>query len=95
MWTWIAAGISGGSLFLDRQTEPEITAAVSLDRDGFDGSAYRARERELENALPDAHPIGAFVLPPCLRQGEAAVLRALFETGQSDPGTLSYLVIEE
>ena len=54
---------AGVARFLD-DTEPEITAAISFDGDGFDLSGDFAREHELENALADAHPIVAFVLPP-------------------------------
>ncbi len=88
VWSWV------GRFLDDTEAKPEITAAVSLDRDGFDGAAYRAREHKLESALADAHPIGAFVLPTGLRQGEAAVLRPFFERRQTNPGTLSCLVIE-
>ncbi len=66
---------SGMGRFLNDR-EPEITAAVSFDGDGLDLSGDFAGEHELESALADAHPIGAFVVPPRLRQGEAAVGRA-------------------
>ena len=79
---------------MDRETKPEIAGAVSLDRYGFDGAAYRAGEHELKSVLPDAKSIGTEVLPSGLRQGETAVLRPLFEAGQSDPRTLRSLVVE-
>ena len=80
--------------FDDTEAKPEITAAISFDGDGFDRACDFAREHELERALADAHPIVTEVLPPRLRQGEAAVGRPFFERRQTDPRTLSCLVIE-
>ncbi len=68
---------------------------ISLDRYGFDYSFSRARKHELESAFPDTNPIAVLILPTGLRQRETAVLRPLFEAGQSDLRALTCLVVKE
>ena len=80
--------------FDDTEAKPEITAAISFDGDGFDRACDFAREHELERALADAHPIVTEVLPPRLRQGEAAVLRSPLERRQAYPRAFTGLVVE-
>jgi len=88
VWSW------GGRRLDDTEAKPEITAAVSFDGDGFNLSGDFAAEHELERPASDAHPVGAEILPPGLRQREGGILRALFERRQTHPGPLSRLVIE-
>ena len=89
VWYWI------GRFLNDRETEPEIAAAVSFDGDGLDRTSDFSGEHELERALSDSEAVTALVLPSGLCQGERRVLRSLLERRQTYPRALSCLVVEE
>ncbi len=92
----------GALVFLnDRETKPEVAAAIPLDGDGFDYTfptetgGYGAGKDEFVSTLTDSDSVAAFVLPSRLCEGKAAVLGALLETRQPDVRSLTSNAIEE
>src|SRR6056297_2856916 len=72
----------------DREANPEVATAVTLDRDGLDLSLKRTGEDELEGVFADAEPVGLGrsrpslsigQFPSSLRQRERRILRPPLE----------------
>ncbi len=68
------------NLLNNREANPEVTAAVSLNRDGLNLALNRTGEAELKGMPADAKPVTSEILPAALRQRERRVLRPLLES---------------
>lgn len=69
----------GRWFFLDRETDPEIPAGISLDRDGLDLALDRARLDEFVVVVLDANSVSTEELPTGLRERKRGVFLALLE----------------
>jgi hypothetical protein len=80
----------GRWLFLDGETDPEIPAGISLDRDGLDFALDRARFGKFVVMVLDTNSVCTEELPASLRERERGILLAFLE-----PRTSGRIDLEE